>query len=111
VDLAHRFKNLKFIVQDLPKTISSAPTLPWEIADRITFQAHGFYTEQPVKGADVYLFHWIVHSNSDKHATQLMRALIPALERVRGCWFMITVCWSRDGRVFGMRGSFERWIS
>jgi hypothetical protein len=28
IDLARRYLNLKFVVQDLPKTISSAPTLP-----------------------------------------------------------------------------------
>jgi hypothetical protein len=80
VDLAHRYPNLKFIVQDLPKTISSAPVLPTEIADRITFQAHDFYTEQPVKGADVYLFRWILHNNSNKYAERILRALIPALK-------------------------------
>lgn len=53
VALAQRWKNMRFVVQDLPKTIASAPKLePDEIAARIVFQAHDFNTEQPVKGAD-----------------------------------------------------------
>lgn len=81
VDLAKRYPNLKFVVQDLPKTINSAPTLAPEIADRITFQAHDFYTPQPVKDADVYLFRWILHNNSDKYALKILRSLIPALKK------------------------------
>jgi len=81
VDLANRYKNIKFVVQDLPKTVASAPKLDDDIADRITFQAHDFHTEQPVKGADIYFFRWILHNHSDKYALNMLRQLIPALKK------------------------------
>lgn len=55
VDLAKRWKNINFIVQDLPKTVESAPSPISEdesIASRISLQPHDFFKEQPVKGAD-----------------------------------------------------------
>lgn len=55
VDLAKKWKNMKFIVQDLPKTVESAPNPIADddsIASRITLQAHDFFKEQPVKDAD-----------------------------------------------------------
>lgn len=81
VALAERYPNLKFVVQDLPKTVASAPTLSPEIAPRITFQAHDFHTAQPVKGADIYLYRWILHNHSDKYAVNMLRQLIPTLKR------------------------------
>jgi hypothetical protein len=55
VDLAKKYKNMKFVVQDLPKTVDSAPSPisdDAQIAERITLQAHDFFTEQVTKGAD-----------------------------------------------------------
>ena len=66
------------MVQDLPKTVASAPK---DVDARIQFQAHDFFTEQPVKGADVYLFRWILHNHSDKYSIKMLRALIPALKK------------------------------
>lgn len=81
VDLAKRYKNMKFVVQDLPKTVASAPTLDPEIADRVAFQAHDFHTQQPVLGADVYFYRWILHNHSDKYAVNMLKQLIPALKK------------------------------
>ena len=44
------------------------------------FMAHDFFTEQPVVGADVYYFRWILHDWSDKYCTRILKALIPALK-------------------------------
>jgi hypothetical protein len=55
VDLARKYRGMKFVVQDLPKTVESAPEPICEdgqVAGRIKFQAHDFFTEQSVKGAD-----------------------------------------------------------
>lgn len=56
VDLAKKWRNMKFVVQDLQKTIDSAPKPLCEdqqVASRISLHAHDFFTEQqPVKGAD-----------------------------------------------------------
>ncbi|KAH6604131.1 o-methyltransferase [Trichoderma cornu-damae] len=83
VELAKKWKNMKFIVQDLPATIDTAPKPICEeetVAERISLQIHDFFTEQPVKGADVYYFRWIVHNYSNPYAVSLLRNLIPALK-------------------------------
>ena len=43
--------------------------------------AHDFFTEQPVKDADVYFFKWIFHDWSDKYSIKILRSLIPALKK------------------------------
>ncbi|OCK75619.1 O-methyltransferase [Lepidopterella palustris CBS 459.81] len=81
VALAKKFPGMKFVVQDLPKTVADGPSkVPPEFADRIQFQAHNFLTPQPVKDADVYFFRWILHNQSDKYGVEILRALIPALK-------------------------------
>lgn len=55
VEIGQKYPNMRFVVQDLPKTIQSAPALPEGVKDRISFQAHDFYTPQPVKDADSML--------------------------------------------------------
>lgn len=54
--------------------------MPAELSTRVTFMAHDFITEQPVKGADAYLFRWVFHNWSDKYCLQILRNLIPALK-------------------------------
>lgn len=55
VGLAKRWANIKFIVQDLPKAIDSAPSpicSKESVAKRIQLQTHDFFKEQPIVGAD-----------------------------------------------------------
>ncbi|OAR02794.1 hypothetical protein LLEC1_00194 [Akanthomyces lecanii] len=105
VDLAKKWKNTKFIVQDLPKTVESAPSPISDddsVASRITLQAHDFFKEQPVKEADgertitcfvyldfywltrttmiVYFFRWIIHNYSTPYAISILKNLIPSLK-------------------------------
>ncbi|KAI1140753.1 S-adenosyl-L-methionine-dependent methyltransferase [Hypoxylon sp. FL0543] len=83
VHLAKQYSNIKFIVQDLPSTIDSAPQpvcADSQISKRICFQKHDFFKEQPVRGADVYFFRWILHNYSTPYAVQILRNLIPALK-------------------------------
>ncbi|KAL2142529.1 hypothetical protein VTI28DRAFT_1086 [Corynascus sepedonium] len=83
VDLANRYRNMKFVVQDLQKTVDSAPkplSADPQVADRITLLAHDFFTEQPTKGADVYFFRWIIHNYSTPYAVRILRNLVPALK-------------------------------
>lgn len=59
VDLAKKYKNMKFIVQDLPKTVDSAPrpiSDDVQVAERIELMPHDFFTEQKVKDADGEFF-------------------------------------------------------
>ncbi|KAK4124827.1 S-adenosyl-L-methionine-dependent methyltransferase [Parathielavia appendiculata] len=83
VDLAKRYKRMRFVVQDLPKTVDSAPKPISEdpqVAERIELLAHDFFTEQVTKDADVYFFRWIIHNYSTPYAVRILRNLIPALK-------------------------------
>lgn len=101
VDLAKRYKNMKFVVQDLQKTVDSAPKpicADPQVAERITLLAHDFFTEQVTKDADgkptepgnsaqetnrsyiVYYFRWIIHNYSTPYAVRILKNLIPALK-------------------------------
>ena len=69
------------MVQDLPKAIDSgASTLPSSLSNRVKLTPHDFFTEQPVKDADVYLFRWILHNWSDEYCIKILRNLVPALK-------------------------------
>ncbi|KAI0138054.1 S-adenosyl-L-methionine-dependent methyltransferase [Hypoxylon sp. NC0597] len=81
--LAQQYSNMQFVVQDLPSTIDSAPqpiSADAQIAARVRFQKHDFFTRQPVAGADVYFFRWIMHNYSTPYAVQILRNLVPALK-------------------------------
>ncbi|XXH05904.1 hypothetical protein Hte_012346 [Hypoxylon texense] len=84
VHLARKYRNMQFVVQDLPSTIAGAPAPACaddaQVAARIRFQAHDFFAEQAVRGADVYFFRWILHNYSRPYAVRLLRNLVPALK-------------------------------
>ncbi|KAK8173319.1 S-adenosyl-L-methionine-dependent methyltransferase [Phyllosticta citrichinensis] len=81
VALGQQFPRLRFVVQDLPKTVAGGPaTVPDDLSDRIQFQAHDFFDQQPAHGADVFFFRWIFHNWSDKYCIQILKNLIPALK-------------------------------
>jgi len=50
------------------------------LKDRVTFQAHGFWTPQPVKDADVYFIRFCLHGYSDDGAIKILRNIIPAMK-------------------------------
>lgn len=55
VEMARRYRNMRFVVQDLPKTVESAPRPvdgDEQVAGRVQLMAHDFWGEQSVKGAD-----------------------------------------------------------
>ncbi|PSR85763.1 S-adenosyl-L-methionine-dependent methyltransferase [Coniella lustricola] len=82
VSLARKWKNMRFIVQDLEKTVDSAPMPVCEdsqVADRVTFMPHDFFTPQTV-AADVYYFRWIMHNYSTPYAVSILKNLVPALK-------------------------------
>lgn len=79
--LAGATSNLQFIVQDLPETAKEGERLlSEELRGRISFMAHDFFTPQPVKGADVYLFRFILHNWSDKYSISILQNLLPAVK-------------------------------
>lgn len=81
IPIAQRFPDLHCIIQDRAEIVAShAQHIPPELTDRVTFMTHDFFTEQPVKNADVYLFRWVFHDWSDKYSIKILRALVPALK-------------------------------
>ncbi|PYI29049.1 hypothetical protein BP00DRAFT_458956 [Aspergillus indologenus CBS 114.80] len=85
----HRRRPVHCIVQDAAQVISQALSTAQAqtainannvVESQIAFQAHDFFHEQTVKGADVYLLRLVLHDWSDKYALQILRALIPALQ-------------------------------
>lgn len=45
----------------------------------VTYQAHDFFQEQPVVGADVYFLRHVMHNHPDAECESILRALLPAL--------------------------------
>ncbi|KAI1088908.1 S-adenosyl-L-methionine-dependent methyltransferase [Rostrohypoxylon terebratum] len=82
-----RCRGVNFIVQDLEKVVVRSPTAHGRPAEgggeeghaKITFQAHDFFTPQPVAGAAVYFLRWILHNWSDKYALRILRHIGEAM--------------------------------
>ena len=82
IEFATKFPGLHCVVQDVGSVISEAKgMLPEHLAGQITFMEHDFFTEQPIKNAEVYFFRWIFHNWSDKYCIRILRNLIPALKK------------------------------
>jgi hypothetical protein len=68
-------------VQDFPGLEAQfTAARPADLSSRVSFQPHNFFTEQPVKEADVFVLKHILHDWSDPYATRIIRNLIPALQ-------------------------------
>ncbi|KAK0641422.1 sterigmatocystin 8-O-methyltransferase precursor [Cercophora newfieldiana] len=81
IELARRFPHLKFVVQDLDEPVirDADARKPEDVGGRVEFMRHDFFTEQPVKGAEVYFLRAVLHNWSDGYAVRILRGLIPAL--------------------------------
>ena len=82
IAIAEKYPNVKCIVQDLPDGIAGFESqLPEHLKGRVSAMEHDFFTTQPINGADIYLFRWILHDWSDKYCVNILRCLIPALKK------------------------------
>lgn len=81
--LAKYFPDITFVVQDLADTVAAGQNqLPAELADRVKFTTHDFFTPQPQGiGADVFFFRAIFHDWPDKYCIRILRNLIPGLKK------------------------------
>ena len=78
--LVYHSPTVKCIVQDSPDVIVQGQEgLPACLQERISFQPHDIFREQPMKGADVYRLRLVLHEWSDKYSKMIIKALIPAL--------------------------------
>ncbi|KAI0114031.1 S-adenosyl-L-methionine-dependent methyltransferase [Nemania sp. FL0031] len=82
IALARAFPSLKLVVQDIdePTVLEADSRKPADVAERVRYMTHDFFTEQPIRHADVYLYRACLHNWSDKYAVRILRALIPALK-------------------------------
>ncbi|KAI1212599.1 S-adenosyl-L-methionine-dependent methyltransferase [Annulohypoxylon truncatum] len=93
-------QHLDFVVQDLEKVVCRAGDYAGDLQNdgshghpkngngngnegqrqgQIVFQAHDFFTPQPVKGAAVYFLRWILHNWSDEYAVRILRNIGQAM--------------------------------
>lgn len=80
IDLARHHPSPIFVVQDLEDVVrKGGSAVPPELAGRVRFMAHDFFTTQPVR-ADLFYFRWIFHNWPDAYCVRILRALIPALQ-------------------------------
>ena len=78
--LADEYPQLKFVVQDLPKTIEGAEEkIPENVRDRVQFMAHDFFNDQTVK-AEVYLIRYCFHNWPDHYCVRVLQKLIPVMK-------------------------------
>jgi hypothetical protein len=77
-EILSKHPKLKAIVQDLPE-LQSEWNPPAELAGRVSFQVHDFFTEEPVRNADVYFMRRILHDWSDKYAVKVLQNIVPAM--------------------------------
>jgi hypothetical protein len=78
--LAQKFPELSITVQDLPQVEPVFhKTIPDDLKDRVTFQAHDMFQPQPIE-ADIYLIKLILHDWPDEESVKMLQALRPALK-------------------------------
>lgn len=53
------------------------------LSSRITIEQHDFFTPQPVHDADAFLIRQCLPSYNDAECIQIIRAVVPALERCK----------------------------
>lgn len=81
VEIASKHPNIDIVVQDFAALEGGFnANTPDNLKDRVTFQVHNFFTEQPVKDADIYFFKHILHDWSDRDNIRILRALLPAMK-------------------------------
>lgn len=78
-NIAKQHPELKVIVQDRPEIVTAAQAEQQD-GVQVSFMAHDFFQEQPVKGADAYMFRVVFHDWNDKYASRILQALIPAMK-------------------------------
>ena len=105
--IAKATNHVRIIVQDLAGTIEDGKNvLPSELKERVSFMEHDFFVEQPIKGAEVYFFRWIMHDWSDENALRILRSLVPAMRD--GCRIIFHEILLTDGPETRLTESYGR---
>ncbi|RAR07913.1 S-adenosyl-L-methionine-dependent methyltransferase [Stemphylium lycopersici] len=64
----------RIVVQDVPSTLAHA-----QAVDGIDFQAHDFFTAQPIRGAKFYYLRHIMHDWTDEDCVRILSKIAPAM--------------------------------
>lgn len=81
IAIANSMEKIRFIVQDLPVTISQGvKLLPKTLSSRVSFMPHDLLVQQPVRGADIYFFRYILHNWPDAYDRKILKAVVPAMK-------------------------------
>ncbi|KAJ6572134.1 O-methyltransferase [Mycena capillaripes] len=81
MQIAQSNPQLRVVVQDLQQAVEGARQnwqegFPTSIEEgKVEFQAHDFFTPQPVKNATVFLLRWIVHNWPDNRVVEFLQHL------------------------------------
>ncbi|KLO13130.1 O-methyltransferase [Schizopora paradoxa] len=79
LQLAEAFPKLQFIVQDLPAVVEEGKKAKRfkesKKTAKVTFEAHDFFTPNPVKKPDVFLLKYITHDWSDMYVKKILSQL------------------------------------
>ncbi|QQK40505.1 Sterigmatocystin 8-O-methyltransferase [Penicillium digitatum] len=77
---AATYPHLRYVVQDLPDVIARAPHD--QCPDRsVKFQAHDFFTPQPLREVAVFYLRHVLHNWGDVHAIKILQGLVPGMRR------------------------------
>jgi len=86
LELSRLYPDFRFIVQDRPPVLEQAKSEFWPIEDptaleqgRVVLQPHDFFTENPVKNAEVYWLRYIIHDWSDDYCVKILGAIKPSM--------------------------------
>jgi len=72
---------LTAIVQDLPELEPAfAKSVPEELKDRVSFEAHDFFQPQTRKDVDVWFMKHILHDWSDPYAVKILKGIVPVMK-------------------------------
>ena len=67
---------MHFVVQDLPAVVAKGVAeLEVEYRDRITFQTHDFFDENPIDQPDIFFLRQILHDWPDDKAIEILQRL------------------------------------
>src|ERR1700722_16362244 len=76
--LAEKYSDLTFVVQDLPE-MGKHIEYPPHLKDRVSFEAHDFFTPQPIV-AEAYVLGAVLHDWPDNRAIEIIQNLVPAMK-------------------------------
>jgi hypothetical protein len=77
--LARAFPELSFVVEDQPDVIANAVVDP-DLEGRVKFIEHNFFTEQPVKNADIYFIRRVFMDQTHEQGVLILKSLLPAIK-------------------------------